>query len=468
MLSAGEFGYGLFHEPGTGKSRSTIEALRHIYARHGRLLRTIIFCPKVVCTNWQREIGEYSKIHPRQVTVLQGSGAKRLKAFREKAFDTEGRRQDHIFITNFEAVEMDALYSAMLDWIPEALVADEVHRIKNPQSKRGKLLIRLGDGALYRFGLTGTPILNTPLDIFNIFRFIDKGKTFGGNFWKFRNVWFEDENAQWSGKPGYFPKWVPRPEVFKEFHDMIAKRSSRVKKEDCLDLPPLVQKQIFIEHSPEQKRLYEEMKKAYIAYVDDLEKTDQPRAVVAQLAVTRALRLLQIGTGYAKLDDGTIYKIKDNPRIKALEELLEDLAPNHKVIVWSVFHENYADIIEVCKKLGLDFAELHGKVPEKDRDKNIKRFETDPKCRVFISNQAAGGIGINLVASDYAIFYSQGYSLEQRLQAEARNYRGGSERHSKVTWIDLVAPDTMDQIIADLLAKKLDVATRILDVKGKL
>lgn len=460
--------YALFHEAGTGKSRSTIEIIRRVYAREARLCRTVVFCPKIVCTNWKREIETFSKIHPRSITVLNGSGAKRLKAFREAAFSSSGDQLDHVFITNFEAVEMDSLFSAFIDWGIEVIVLDEAHRIKNPESKRAKSIIQLGDKAKYRYALTGTPVLNSPMDIFNIYRFMDKGETFGRNFWKFRNTWFEDENAEWSGKPGYFPKYVPRPEVFAEFNEMIKKSSSRVLKSECLDLPPLVQKEIFIEYSPEQKRLYEEMKKEYIAYVDTLEESGEPRAVIAQLAVTRALRLLQIGTGYAKLDTGEIYKIKQNPRLDALEDLLEELTPNHKVIVWSVFHENYEDIAGVCRKLGVDYAELHGKVPEKQRDANIKRFETDPKCRVFIANQGAGGIGINLVASDIAIYYSQGYSLEQRLQSEARNYRGGSEKHSKVTWIDLVAPGTMDEIISNALRNKLDVATRILDIRKSL
>jgi SNF2 family DNA or RNA helicase len=360
-------------------------------------------------------------------------------------------------------MEMDDVVKILLEWQPEVVIADEAHRLKNPEGKRARKAIAIGDVAKVRYALTGSPILNSAMDIFNIFRFLDKGSTFGANFWKFRAIWFEDENAKWNQRPGYFPKWIPRPETYAEFNKLIYKKAIRAVKSECLDLPPFVRKEVFVEMSPEQKRMYEEMKADYIAYIDDILKTDVPRAVVAQMAVTKALRLMQIVTGYAKDEDGNIYKIKDNPRISALSELLEELAPNHKIIVWSVFHENYSDIEDVCRKLGIDYTQLHGKVAQKDRDTNIDRFNNDRNCRVLIANQAAGGIGINLVPSDIAIFYSKNFSLEQDIQAEGRNYRGGSEQHTRVTRIDIVAPDTIDDLINKTLAGKQEVATKILD-----
>jgi SNF2 family DNA or RNA helicase len=306
------------------------------------------------------------------------------------------------------------------------------------------------------------------MDMFNIFRFLDKGETFGTNFWKFRNVWFEDENAAWSGRDGHYPKYVPRPETYKEFHSIVEKKAVRAKKSECLDLPPFVREEVFVELSGEQKRLHDQMRAEYIAYVDGLGKSGEPRAVVAQLAVTKALRLLQIITGYAKLENGEIYKIKDNPRLKALEELLEEHVPNHKIIVWSIFHENYDDIAGVCKKLKIPFGELHGRVSQRDREDAIQRFNNDRDCRVLIANQAAGGIGINLISSDLSIFYSKGFSLEQDLQAEGRNYRGGSEIHQKVTRIDIIAENTIDNLIAEALAAKQQISNSILEWRNKI
>ena len=455
---------GLFWEMGTGKTRATIDILRHRYTAHKRLMRTLVLSPKITLTNWKREIAKYSKIHPRDVVILTGSASKRMQTFIKECTDNHILCRPKIVIMNYEGLQMTKLFSLLKDWNPEILVGDEIHRIKNPESKRAKLAIQLADNAKYRYALTGTPILNTAMDIFNIFRFLDKGAAFGQSFYKFRSIWFEDENAGWQGKQGYFPKFIPRPETYFEFNKKIQDNAIRVVKSECLDLPPFIRKEVFVELGPEQKRLYDEMKKEFIAYIDDVLKTDTPRAVVAQMAVTKSLRLMQIVTGYAKTDEGEIYKIKKNPRIDALRELLEDHAENHKIIIWSVFHENYADIAALCKELKIKYTELHGQISnQKQRDKNIDDFNNDPTVRVMIANQAAGGIGINLVPSDISIFYSKGYSLEQDLQAEARNYRGGSEMHKSVTRIDIVAEDTIDELITDVLFNKMEIGTKILD-----
>jgi SNF2 family DNA or RNA helicase len=459
---------GILFDIGCGKTRTAIDIFRHKCAGHDRLLKTLILSPKITLTNWKREIAKFSKIHPRDVIILQGPAKKRLKQFMDATMVDNQLATPRVFISNYEIVEMEDVYKAITHWQPELIIADEAHRLKNPEGKRSKKVIALGDKSTYRYAATGTPVLNSAMDLFNIFRFLDKGATFGTNFWKFRNVWFEDENLAWSGRKGHFPKYVPRPETYAEFNKIIDTKAVKARKSECLDLPPFVREEVFVELSAEQRKLYEQMKQEYIAYIDDIEKTDTPRAVVAQMAVTKALRLQQIVTGYAKTEEGDIYTIKDNPRIEALSELLEELSPHHKIIVWSVFHENYSAISGVCKALKIPYGELHGRVVQKERERFINEFNNDPKCRVLIANQAAGGIGINLIASDISIFYSKNFSNEQDQQAEGRNYRGGSEIHQKVTRIDIVAENTIDSLIAEALAAKKNIASSILGWKTLL
>lgn len=460
-------GYGFFFEVGTGKSRTAINVMRHRYAHGGRVLRTIIFSPKITLTNWFREIVEFSKIHPLDITILKGTGHKRLLTFLDKTKDENVQlTRPHIFIVNYEALEMDKLVKAMTEWSPELVICDEAHRIKNPKSKRAKALFPLSDRAKYRYALTGTPILNTPMDIFNIFKFIDCGETFGKNFYTFRSQWFEDDNAGFSGKPGYFPKFTPRPETYETFNRFIKTKSMRALKSECLDLPPLVKQSIYVEMSAEQKRLYKEMERDLITFIKDAQSNNEVRAVTAQIAATKNLRCLQILSGFAKDETGTIIKLDPNPRLEALKELLEDYAEDHKIIVWAMFHENYTDIAALCTKLKLPFVELHGKVKQADRDANIDAFNHDPKVRVMIANQGAGGIGINLIASNISIYYSKDHSLEKDIQSEARNYRGGSEIHDKVTRFDLVVAGTTDELVNEGLRNKKDVADMILDWRG--
>lgn len=457
---------GLFFDIGTGKSRTAIEILRYRCAAHGRLLRTLVLAPRIMGTKWRKEIGDYSKINLDNVHVLLDSGKKRVEKFLDKTQDGVGRlTKGGIFITNYEALEMEPLYKALMDWNPEVIICDEAHYIKNHESKRAKLLMHLSDKSLHNYALTGTPILNSALDLFNLFRFIDRGQTFGRNYFKFRSIWFEDQNAGWSGKQGYFPKFEPRPETYSEFSEMIYKKSVRALKSEVLDLPPFVREEIPVEFSPEQKKLYDDMKREFIAYVEEKENDGTPKAVVAQLAVTKALRLQQIATGFAKTEDGEIHKIKNNPRLQALKELLELITPESKVIVWSVFKENYSDIARVCDELKIEYAELHGAI--KDRDGQMAKFNGNPRCRVMIANQKAAGIGVDLIASNVSVYYSKNFSWGDDEQSEGRNYRGGSEIHQSVARYDIVTPGTIDELINEALERKEDISKRILDLKDK-
>lgn len=461
-----EDGFGFFFEVGTGKSRTAINTLRHIYADNKRLMRTLVLSPKITLTNWRRELIEYSKIHPMDINILTGSGKKRAFNFKKFAYNKEFAPKGQVFITNYEALQMSELYKCIEEWRPEIIICDEAHRIKNPKSKRAKALFPLSDNAQRRFALTGTPILNNPMDIFNIFKFIDKGATFGRNFFAFRSQWFEDENAGWAGKEGHFPKFVPRPETYESFNKLIKIRSMRALKKDCLDLPPFVREELHIDLSSEQVKLYKEMERDFITFIEDRKTSGEMRAITAQIALTKSLRLQQICAGFVKDEHGVIHKLKENPRLEALQELLEDYAEHHKIIVWSVFKETYKDVGELCRQLKIPFVELHGETPQKDRDANIDSFNNDPKIRVMIANQGAGGIGINLIASDMSIYYTKGPFAEQDVQSEARNYRGGSEIHQKVTRIDLVAPNTTDELINTALREKKNVAEMLLDWRG--
>lgn len=156
------------------------------------------------------------------------------------------------------------------------------------------------------------------------------------------------------------------------------------------------------------------------------------------------------------------YKIKDNPRALALREVLDEITPANKVIVWAVFKENYNDIREVCEKLKLKYVEVHGGVSQKDKMLAVDSFNDDPSVSVLIGHPGSGGIGINLVSASYSVFYSRSFSLEYDIQAEARNYRGGSEIHDKVTRIDLLTQGTIDELVLKSLASKQNIGYQVL------
>jgi SNF2 family DNA or RNA helicase len=457
---------GLLFEQGTGKTRTCIEILRRKYAKHGRVLKTLILAPIVVCENWKREFALYSKVNPNDIIVLTGSGASRVRQFINWAGEDLSRNK--IFITNYHATGIGDLYNLMLKYNFEVVICDESQKLKNPSGKMAKAVAVIADKSKYSYILSGTPILNSPMDLFMQYRILDKGATFGKNFFSFRAAYCIDKNAGRQNTQGYFPKWEVREEMYPILQAKIQASSMRVLKKDCLDLPPLVRQEIEVELSPQQKRMYNEMKKEYLAFVDDLEKSDKPRTVTAQIAATKALRLQQIVSGYAQTEQDGVVKIEDVPRLSALSDLLEDLTLQHKIIVWAVFKENYRMIGELCDKLGIEWTELTGENTTRQKEENIDSFRKDPKIRVLVANPGAGGVGVNLVEASYAIYYSKGFSLEADLQSEARNHRGGSEIHEKITRIDLVARGTIDELINEALSKKQNVSEQILTWKDKI
>ncbi len=454
---------GLFWEMGCGKSRAIIEILRRKYADTMAIRKTLILAPPIVCPNWKDEFAKYSKINPKDVVVLQKSGKQRVQKFLQEVGEDLTRAK--IVVTNYEAMEMKDLYELLKLWGPELLVCDESQRLKNPESVRAKKVMGLADIARHVYIATGTPMLNNAMDYFMQFRILDKGETFGRNFWTFRAAYFEDANAGFKGRQSYFPKWEIRPDAYQALQDKIKTKALRVLKKDCLDLPPLVRENAYAELSPQQLKAYKEMMNEYITFVES--QGGKSAAVVAQLAVTKALRLQQIVTGFVKDDEGNIHRL-NCPRLTVLADILENLTPNHKVIVWASFKENYKMIAEVCTKMRVAYREIHGDIPNKERVQNMDDFRTDPNVRVMIANQGAAGVGINLVEASYSIYYSKGFQLEHDLQSEARNHRGGSEIHDKITRIDIIAKGTIDELVTESLAKKQHISEKILSWKDKL
>jgi hypothetical protein len=342
----------------------------------------------------------------------------------------------------------------------EGVLVHNSQRCKEIKAKRTKLAIELADTARHKFILTGTPILNTPMDIWAQFRILDGGETFDRNFYAFRARYFYDKNAN---MPAHirFPAWEPLPGLDKVFHEKIYAKASRVLKKDCLDLPPIVRQRLDVELSDEQRRLYDTMKKDFIAFLDD-------KACVARTALTKGLRLQQLVSGIFSDEDGGEHALKSNPRLNALSDCLESIHTEHKSIVWVSFRRSYDECLSVCRDLGVNAVTLVGGMTDKARQEAIDSFQNDPSVRVMIANPAAGGVGVTLTAASYMIYYSRDFSLENDLQSEARCHRGGSEAHEKITRIDIVAPGTIDEVILEALERKENLATKILAIREKL
>lgn len=194
----------LFHEMGTGKTTSAIGWMRWKYREAQVVLPTLILSPIATLENWREEIVRNAPLHvSTEVVILHGKESKRIK-------DIE---KGKIVITNPESLDMNDLHAMLVLNGFDIVIVDESHRFKNHQAKRFKRLISISDFAKHRMIMTGTPILNSYLDLWSQFRILDKGQSFTENFYLFREKYFRDQNAGWKGKPKYFPCYVPKPDI---------------------------------------------------------------------------------------------------------------------------------------------------------------------------------------------------------------------------------------------------------------
>lgn len=439
--------FALFFEQGAGKTSTLINILREKFQDESNPLRTLILCPPIVIENWKREILKYSRIPEGKIVTLTGS-----LYFRLSRTDYP---KDAIYITNYQALLMPKLYQRLLTFGFQVVVLDESHKIKTYNSKTTKCVQALGQRAKYRYCLTGTPVLNTAFDIFPQILFLDQGKSLGEKFMQFRERYFCDFN---SGMPRhcYFPNWKIRPGSVDKINELIKPISARALKKDCLDLPPLIRQRIDCGLTDEQADVYRTLERDFIADIGT-------GKIVTDLELTKGLRLQQIVSGYCPNEEGKIHVFESNSRMAAMRDLLEGVCSSHKVLIWACFRENFRQLESLCNSIQLPFVSVYGGVGSGDQIARCNAFETDPRIRVLIGHPKSCGIGVNLTAASYSIFYSRGFSLEDDLQAEARNYRGGSERHESIVRIDLVTPGTIDEVILEALASKQSLSDAILN-----
>ena len=230
--------------------------------------------------------------------------------------------------------------------------------------------------------------------------------------------------------------------------------SNRILKEDCLDLPPKVYIRRDVQLTPEQNSLYIQMKKLALA------KLENGELATTSSVLTQIMRLQQICCGFLQPDEGPIEYLPNN-RLNELLDITEEL--QGKAIIWASYTH---DIQQISSSLRDRFgpesvATYYGATPQDERQEIVNTFQDkNSPMRFFVGQPRTGGYGITLTAANTMIYYSNSYDLEIRLQSEDRAHRIGQK--NKVTYIDLVSPDTIDEKILQALRNKIDLAGQVL------
>jgi len=443
--------YAYFMEMGTGKTKVLIDNLAMLYDK-GKVNGALIIAPKGVVGTWyNNELPNHLPDHIENITVLwKAAITKKQKQSLDELF-SEGEGL-HILIMNVEAFSTDKGLKFAEKFLSchETLVAiDESTTIKTPSAKRTKNILSLGSTAKYRRIMTGSPVTKNPLDLFSQCYFLDPFHLDHDSYYSFRMRYAIMKTANISGRK------IQLVNGFKnlgELSDKLQPFSYRVLKDDCLDLPDKIFIKREIQLSPDQRKLYEQMKQEALAVLKGKQSTTVN-------TLTQLMRLQQITCGHFTSDDGVTQPIANN-RITELMNVLDET--EGKAIIWAHYQYDMTTIIKaVTEKYGPgSIVDYYGLTPQEERQPNIKRFQDDPKCRFIVGTPSTGGYGITLTAANTVIYYSNGYDLEKRLQSEDRAHRIGQKK--SVTYVDLMADDTVDEKIVQALRKKIDIASEVL------
>ena len=443
--------YAYFMEMGTGKTKVLIDNAAMLYDK-GKLDGLLIVAPKGVIGTWHNnELPTHLPTHIENVTILwQPNITKKQQEKLDTLFETGEKL--HILIMNVEAFST----TKGRDFAEKFLVChntlmtiDESTTIKNPSAKRTKNIIALSSRAKYRRILTGSPVTKNPLDLFSQCQFLSSWLLDFSSYYAFRNRYAEMKTLHMHGRS---IQVVDKFKNLGELSDQLKGFSYRVLKEDCLDLPDkiFIKRQITL--SPDQRKLYEQMRKEALAVLNG-------KQVTTVNALTQLMRLHQITCGHFTADDGTTQRIPNN-RVSELMDILEET--EGKAIIWAHYQWDIKDIIkEIVKVHGPgSVVDYYGLTPQDERQGNIKKFQDDPRCRFLVGTPSTGGYGITLTAANTVIYYSNGYDLEKRLQSEDRAHRIGQKK--SVTYVDINAQDTVDEKIVKSLRKKINIASEVL------
>jgi SNF2 family DNA or RNA helicase len=443
--------YAYFMEMGTGKTKVLIDNLAMLYDK-GKVDGALIIAPKGVIKTWyEQELPTHLPNHIENVTVLwQSNITKTQQEKLDGLFETETSL--HILIMNVEAFSTDKgvkFATKFLNSHRTLMAIDESTTIKTPAAKRTKNIIKLGKNSKYRRIMTGSPVTKNPLDLYSQCEFLDPYLLDFTSYYAFRNRYAEMKTMHLRGRS------IQVVDEFKnlgELSETLQNFSYRVLKEDCLDLPPKNFTKRHIVLTPDQRKIYEQMKKAAMAVLNG-------KVTTTMTVLTQLMRLHQITCGHFTADDGSIQLVPNN-RITELMNILEET--EGKAIIWANYQRDVNEIIKhIVKNYGeRSVVDYYGLTPQEERQDNIRKFQNGDECRFLVGTTQTGGYGITLTKANTVIYYSNGYDLEKRLQSEDRAHRIGQNKN--VTYIDIICEKTVDEKIVKALRNKINIASEVL------
>jgi SNF2 family DNA or RNA helicase len=436
-------------EMGTGKTKAVIDAILDLHSSGPR--KVLIVCPVPVVDVWEMEFAKHVEDSDTRFVIAASrhrAMKKRVEAAEcaiERAAET-GRTA--VVVVNYESFVLDG--SPMLRFAENTrwslLVADEAHRMANPGSKTSRALTsRIGPRSEKRVCLSGTPMRNTPLDLYSQCKFLDPG-IFGSNQRRFLERYAVLD---------FFGNVVGLQNTA-ELAERFGLIAYRIDKRTVIrDLPPVTPFRDRIRRFD----LSEEAMKIYKTFESELVVAVGRGELKASNSLVQLLRSQQMTSGFVPIDDdaegnGRIEEIDSGKRDEA-GEILDEIVDTEPVVFFCRFRRDLDTVANLAKERGRRYFELSGRVNE------LRAWQQDTSGSVIGIQIQSGGVGVDATRASYAVFYSVGFSLSDYEQAVSRLDRPGQK--NPVTVVNLVARGTVDEAVFGSIGAKGNVVEGVLD-----
>lgn len=436
--------YALFLEMGLGKSLVLIVTTGYLHWL-GKVTGCLILSPKGVHRQWAKE----------QIpTHISPDTKYRTLIWAGKPFSDEqliSATGELVFLCmNTDAARTLKGREVMVRFLTihnkkSMMAVDESHDIKEWSAQRTNAVVWLGQYATYRRILTGTPINKNIVDTFSQFQFLNQDIT-GHKYITTFKAEFCIFNPERKGE-------VVGQKNTERFYTRVAPHMFRLTKTECLDLPPKLYVPKEYQVSDTVKEHYRSLRKTLMA-----EMTDGTIVEAANAAVALG-KLQQVVNGWLKDTETGIIHYIDTDRIEYLMDMIDQI--EGPIIVWVRFIEDAQRISIALRKEGISHVRYTGAESTTQRSEAVSRF-LGGIARVFVSNPAAGGVGLNLQGKcTTAIYYSNSFNAKDRWQSEDRLHRIGTI--GAVTYFDIIAQGTIDRHVLRNLREKKSISDLTFD-----
>lgn len=421
---------------GRGKSLVAIKVAEAMQARS-----ILIIVPATAMGVWPREFEYHSSIKTNVVVLNKKSDDTKAKIRRatDALIMGQAMGQPVAIVVNYETAIRPDFQNFMLKRLWDLIIADEIHRAKDPTGATGKMFGKLGFVGKRKLGLSGTPLPHSKLDAFSQFRFLDP-RVFGMNYVEFRTR-FAKMHALF---PGKVQDWLNEEEFNEKF-------SSISFYDDGLggpELPEYTDTTITCELSQKAQRLYDEMERELITEVE-------AGVVTAANALVKIIRLQQICSGFVKTEDEVIQDV-DDAKENMLMGLLEDIAPGDPVVVFSWYKHDLAVARRVAERFGRRYGEISG-----DRTDLTEHSKMPDWVDLMGVQLQSGGVGIDLTRACYGIYYSPCFNGALMEQSLKRIHRPGQSRTCH--FYRIVAENTIDRAVYGTLGQRQEVVDSVFE-----